>query len=221
MSWQCNGYVLDGERLTQVQLAGKMGVTENQLSKLIAQVQKDFTKQFEDRESVRRQIFSVASKLLYQIQDDRARAVIYADQLDSQISRITKEFDYAFALSEGSYTEFNRKRKKVTSLMSYLRNLYSQKSESLKILSSTSHALSDFLSLFTHGSEKRLPVPNIHVDIHPNANGEQPIHFTEAIRLIESKIPSNLPKQDVAVMGHGDRNPNQGFEEFEATEDAK
>lgn len=221
LSWQCSGYVFDGERLSSMQLAGKLGLTQSQLDKLIEQVQRGFVKQYEESESVRRHVFCVTGTLLHQIREDRARAEIYSAQLEEQIAKIRDELSKALLLPEGEPNEYIKKRQKVASFMFYLKCLNSQKAESLRILYQTSQALNNFLGLFSRGSDKRLPIPNIYVEVHPGSNESQPIYFTDAIRLIESRIAPNLPKQDPNAYSQGARNPNEGFEEFEANHDEK
>lgn len=219
LSWQCSGYVFDGKRMSGLQLAGSLGLTPLQLDRLIEQVKRGFVKQYGESESVRRHVFCVIGTLLYQIREDRARAEIYADQLERQIARVSEELDKAYLLPEGEPNEYAKKRQKISNFMYYLKNLNSQKAESLRILTQTSESLKNFLGLFSDGNDKRLPIPNIYVEVHPGSGNNQPIYFTDAIRLIESKIAPNLPRQDPNAYEHEARNPNQGFEEFEANRD--
>nr|BDD47580.1 hypothetical protein 14 [bacterium] len=220
LSWHCNGYVLDGARLGQDSFAKKIGVTLGQLDKMVKQIQSNFTERFENSDNAKQQVYNTASTLLHQIREERARAMIHADQLDDLMQHFVKELKSVMELSEAQFTETAPKRSKIAMCMGHIKTLSALRGDSLRVMAQTSRALREFLMLFTDEKKGSLAIPNIHVEVHQN-NEQQPVCYVDAIRIIESKFTSNLPTQDTQLINQGPRNPNHGFEELEGHHDAK
>lgn len=220
LSWHCNGYVLDGERLGRETFAKKIGITLGQLDKLIDEVHRNFVKQFEDSEQVKQQVFSMAATLYHQLREDRARAVIHCDHLNRLSRRFVEELNNVMLMSDAQFTETNTRKSKIDTCMRHIRSLGALQSESVRIMCQTSSSLKEYLKMFTNDKSGSLPMPNIFVEVHQNG-GQQPVQYVDAIRIIESKCVSNLPSQDNQLINQGPRNPNHGFEELEEHRDAK
>lgn len=151
ISWHCSGGVLDGERLSREALGRRLGVSEYLIMRLIEGVEKQFVKMFENQRIIRDRVFTMAATLMHQLREDRARAVLHNDRLDREIDKVSKMIDAAWEMSEATFTEHNRKRHVLELLMQHQRALNGLRSESIRVMSQTSSAMSQFLNLFAGG----------------------------------------------------------------------
>ena len=210
ISWHCSGGVLNGERLSREDLGRRIGVSEYMILKLLEGIEKKFIKMFENQSIIRDRVFVMAATLMHQLREDRARAVLHTDQLDKQIEKTSRMYDTAWEMSEGTYTEYNRKRHVLESLMAHLRALNGLRTESIRVMSQTSSAMNQFLSLFS-GGKGYLPIEAL----PDTETGVRYLDYTAAIRVIETKAEPILPRQDSNFSTPVGHNPNSGFEELE------
>lgn len=217
LAWHCNGEVMDGKRISRKQLAEILDVSEYRLLKLIESVKNLFSKMFDTQGKAKEQFYSIVGTLLYQLREDRARAVIHIDHLDKHIRIVSEKIEGVWEWSEGSADERNLKAKNLRSLMNYLRHLNAQRTESIKTLSQTSQATNNFLSLFCKKGESRIPMD----DIDPADENLKYLDFRGAIKIIQDNVPSVLPTQSGHNFGKGNSNPNEGFEELEVLKENK
>lgn len=210
IAWHCSGGVLNGERLSREALGGRIGVSEYMILKLLEGIEKKFVKMFENQSVIRDRVFVMAATLMHQLREDRARAVLHTDQLDKQIDKASKMLESAWDMSEATYTEHNRKRHILADLTAHLRALNGLRTESIRVMSQTSSAMNQFLSLFS-GGKGRLPIE----DLPDTETGVRYLDYTAAIRVIEAKADPILPRQDSNVSAPAGHNPNSGFEELE------
>ena len=210
ISWHCSGGVLDGERLSREGLGRRLGVSEYLIMRLIEGIEKKFVKMFENQRIIRDRVFTMAATLMHQLREDRARAVLHNDRLDREIDKVSKMIDAAWEMSEATFTEHNRKRHALENLMAHQRALNGLRTESIRVMSQTSSAMNQFLSLFA-GGKGRLPIE----DLPDTETGVRYLDYTAAIRVIEAKADPILPRQDSNFPAPAGHNPNSGFEELE------
>lgn len=215
LAWICNGEVLDGKKISRKELAKELGLTEYKITVLIDRVKDGFSKMFESKAMVKKQVFTIAGTLLQQLSENRARAVMHDDQLRKQIHQINEYLEKASELSEGEPIERNQKRQKVSTLMGHLRFLNSQRTESIRLLCQTSQALNNFLGLFSDNGKSQVP-------LDPTPDEDQPkfLDFKDAITIIEDTAGTILPKQNSQAQ-FSRTNPNAGFEELKHMKNKK
>lgn len=215
LAWHCNGEVLDGQRISRKQLAQKLQVTEHRLLKLIESVKNLFSKMFGSHQKIQQQFYSIVGTLLYQIKEDRARAVMHIDHLDKHIDMVSKKIEDIWEDSEGSVQEHHLKMKNLRSYMKHLRQLNSQRTEGIKALSQTTQATNHFLNLFSNKGESKFPLGK-----NDESEGQTKfLSYQGAIRIIQENTPPVLPTQK--NYQNINNNPNEGFEELEVLKEGK
>lgn len=211
--WECNGHVLDGKRVTHKEMAERLELTEYRLGKLIKETQKSFIQTFQNESSMRELVYGVVGTFLHQIKDDRARAVIHADNLSALIDQLTSEYNKTLLMSEGTPTESKKKKRRCAHLQTVLKQLFVSRNEGLRVLNLTSQSLHNFMSLFAPDKNGQSTISEW-MQLGQAAGNGQLVTYMEAIRIVESSSASVLPRQDNNCFIQGPRNPNDGFEEL-------
>lgn len=221
MSWSINGGTVYGKRYTKFELAKLIALNQTQIEKLISSCERSFAQMYETKSNTKNVISRLMSKLTYQMDDDRARAIQLTEILDEEILAVRKDILDARNSVATDASQQRLKEGKISKLTYLFKALCQQKIESLRVLQEYQDSRIRYLSLFSPNGKRgqqgddSLDEPGVPLQ---SSSGEV-ITLEKALELIDENSKPVLPRQDFNDTQDGPRNPNEGFEDFEKSED--
>lgn len=217
LNWSVNGGIIAGKRFARKDLCHHLGMSATQLEELIEVSQRSFEKLFEAKERMKSTVYSVAGKVVHQLQDNRARAVQHSDILEEELSIVRAELAEARKKKPKNPTEKLRQEQEISRLMGYFRSISYQKLESMRILLECTEGHNKFLAMFT--SQRTGKMPGLGDGEDPVAQpGDDYVNQKNLVALLEDHVKSPLPSHRDLVFDAGPKNPNAGFESFNGKE---
>ena len=211
LAWNINGGVIAAKRYSRAELCRILGLSHATIEKIVNNANKSFELLFREKSQMKNTVFAVAGKVIHQLQDNRARAVLHTEVLDEEIAILRSQIHEVRKRKVVERKDVLAKEAEISHLLGQFRSISYQKLESLRIMLECTEGHNRFLAMFS--SQKKGGIGEDSEDDNPR-NGEY-LDEKAIISLLEDRGENPLPTHKSVKINAGPRNPNLGFEDLQ------
>lgn len=214
LEWYVNGGVVLGERYRKLELAQQLELSLKEFDELMDGVQKSLASSFDTSASVRRHVFSTASKLSHQIQEDRARAIENDEAISKTLGWLYRELENMYSRVPKNDDEKIVRDQAIQGLLKHIKSFHYHRTEALKVVALLDDGCQKYLSIYVKDKEN-MSNPLTMGDETMGPGNRAPLTYEGAIALIEDSGAAQLPRQQ--LHGNQTKNPVAEFSKLMRT----